>query len=209
MANPDLQQILDHKIVAIIRGIAAADVHRVATALYEGGIRLLEVTLNSPGALGAIETLGAAMEGRMLVGAGTVMDAGDVRNAIAAGARFILSPLWDTAIIGATRDAGVVSIPGAYTPTEVVQAHRAGGEIIKIFPAHSAAYIKDLRGPLPHIPLMPTGGIGLENIRAFKKAGAVAFGIGTALVPAVHPIDAHYLLGLTENARQLVAAIHD
>lgn len=205
--NPALQQILDHKIVAIIRGVAPADVPRVAEALYTGGIRLLEVTLNSPGALTAIETLSGQMEGRMLIGAGTVLAASDANNAIAAGARFIISPTWDAAVIRTARDAGVVSIPGAYTPTEVLQAYKAGGEIIKVFPAQSAAYIKDLRGPLPHIPLMPTGGVNQENIGAFKNAGAVALGIGSSLVDAKYTVDANYLLRLTENAVRLVAAL--
>lgn len=205
--NPALQQILDHKIVAIIRGVAPADVPRVAEALYTGGIRLLEVTLNSPGALTAIETLSGQMEGRMLIGAGTVLAASDANNAIAAGARFIISPTWDSAVIRTARDAGVVSIPGAYTPTEVLQAYKAGGEIIKVFPAQSAAYIKDLRGPLPHIPLMPTGGVNQENIGAFKNAGAVALGIGSSLVDAKYTVDANYLLRLTENAVRLVAAL--
>lgn len=205
--NPALQQILNHKIVAIIRGVAPADVPRVAEALYTGGIRLLEVTLNSPGALTAIETLSGQMEGRMLIGAGTVLAASDANNAIAAGARFIISPTWDAAVIRTARDAGVVSIPGAYTPTEVLQAYKAGGEIIKVFPAQSAAYIKDLRGPLPHIPLMPTGGVNQENIGAFKNAGAVAFGIGSSLVDAKYTVDANYLLRLTENAGRLISAL--
>lgn len=205
--NSALQQILEHKIVAIIRGVAPNGIPGIAEALYQGGIRLVEVTLNTQGALQAIETLNAQMEGRMLIGAGTVLDAAGAKAAVAAGARFVISPTWDAETIQATRDLGAVSIPGAYTPTEVLQAFRAGGHIIKVFPAQSAAYIKDLRGPLTHIPLMPTGGVGRENIRAFQQAGAVAFGIGSSLVNAEQKVDAAYLSGITEKAGQLVAAL--
>jgi 2-dehydro-3-deoxyphosphogluconate aldolase/(4S)-4-hydroxy-2-oxoglutarate aldolase len=111
--------------------------------------------------------------------------------------------------IAATKRLGIVSIPGAYTATEVVNAWSSGGDIVKIFPATNAEYIKVLRGPLSHIPMMPTGGITPENISGFKKAGAVAFGIGTSLVDVKHGITEEYLNRITENARKFVRAIAD
>ncbi|OLY92139.1 2-keto-3-deoxy-phosphogalactonate aldolase [Cnuella takakiae] len=203
-----LEQIKEHQVIAILRGLDPAMVLPVAEALYAGGIRLVELTLNSPGALPAIEALTATLKDRMLVGAGTVLDAAEARNAIAAGARFIISPTLDADTIRATRDLGAVSIPGAYTPTEVLQAHRAGGQIIKVFPAQSPAYIRDLRAPLSHILLMPTGGVGVENIRDFKKAGGVGFGIGSALVDARKQGEPNFLSQITGKATALLQALY-
>lgn len=202
-----LQTILTHKIVAIIRGIPPGEVVLIAEALHRGGVRLLEVTLNSPGALSAIEQMSSEMGDKMLIGAGTVLDAASARAAITAGARFIISPVVDEETIRATRRYGAVSIPGAYTPTEVLKAYEMGGDIIKVFPALSATYIKDLLAPLPQIPLMPTGGIHLQNIREFQSAGAVAFGIGSALVDAKQPVTEDSLQRLTEKAKGLMEAL--
>ena len=114
---------------------------------------------------------------------------------------------WNIETIEITKQHGTVSIPGAYTPTEIVTAYSNGGDIIKIFPASNADYIKALHGPLSHIPMMPTGGINIENIKEFQKTGAVAFGIGTALVDTKHKITGEYLEIVTENARKFVQAI--
>ena len=119
----------------------------------------------------------------LLIGAGTVLDTETARAAILAGARFIISPTTDLPTITLTRRYGCVSIPGAFTPTEILKAFEYGGEIIKVFPAILGAdYFKEIRGPLRQIPLMPTGGVNIKNIQEFKKAGAVAFGVGSALV---------------------------
>ena len=203
-----LNQILKSKIVAIVRGADPADVLRIADALQLGGVNILEVTLNSPNALQVINALTGKMK-NMLIGAGTVLSAADAKASIEAGAKFIISPNVNVETIVATKKLGIVSIPGAYTATEVVTAHSSGGDIIKIFPATNAEYVKVLRGPLSHIPMMPTGGITPENISEFKKAGAVAFGIGTSLVDAKHKITREYLNRITENARKFMQAIAD
>ena len=203
-----LNQILKSKIVAIVRGADPADVLRIADALQLGGVNILEVTLNSPNALQVINALTGKMK-NMLIGAGTVLSAADAKASIEVGAKFIISPNVNVETIVATKKLGIVSIPGAYTATEVVTAHSSGGDIIKIFPATNAEYIKVLRGPLSHIPMMPTGGITPENISEFKKAGAVAFGIGTSLVDAKHKITREYLNRITENARKFMQAIAD
>ncbi|MEO6329711.1 MAG: bifunctional 4-hydroxy-2-oxoglutarate aldolase/2-dehydro-3-deoxy-phosphogluconate aldolase [Ginsengibacter sp.] len=203
-----LSQILEHKIVAIIRGANPDDVLKIAEALHEGGVKILEVTLNSANALEVIEQLSIAMKDKMLIGAGTVLDAASVRSAINAGAQFVISPHFNIDVIKTTKELGAVSIPGAYTPTEIVNAFNNGGDIIKVFPASSNVnYIKEVRAPLPQIPLMPTGGITLENIAAFQKAGAVAFGIGTALVNTKEKITGAYFKQLTETARKFVQII--
>ena len=203
-----LKHILQHKLVAIIRGPQPGDVLRIAEALYQGGVRTLEVTMNSPGALEVIKQLSVTMKDKLLLGAGTVLNPDQVEASVKAGAHFIISPNVDVETIKMTKQLGAISIPGAYTATEIVLAHKTGADIIKVFPAAAnAAYIKDLRGPLSHIPLMPTGGITLENIVEFKNAGAVAFGIGSALVDARQVVTNEYLNELTIKAKQLVDAI--
>ena len=203
-----LSQILEHKIVAIIRGANPGDVLKIAEALHAGGVNLLEVTLNSDSALEVIKQLSDVMKGKMLIGAGTVLDADATKAAIDAGAQFIISPSFTVDVIKTTKQLGAISIPGAFTPTEIVNAYNTGGDIIKIFPASSNVnYIKEVRAPLSHIPLMPTGGVTLENIGEFQKAGAVAFGIGTALVNTKEKVTDAYLKNLTETAAKFVMAV--
>ncbi len=204
-----LSKITEHKIVAIVRGAAPAEVLKIAYALLAGGIRVLEITLNSPDALSAIAEVSDRMGAALLVGAGTVMDARSAKDAIAAGAKFILSPTLDKKTIRATKNHGAVSIPGAFTATEILAAYQYGGDIIKVFPASSvgAKYFKELRGPMPYIPLMPTGGIHPGNIREYRDAGVVAFGVGGALVDVSKEMTEAYLSEVTEKAKKLVEAI--
>ena len=204
-----LSQILETKIVAIIRGANPKDVLQIAKALQKGGIKALEITLNSPKALSIIEETADEFGQNMLIGAGTVLDAETARAAISAGAKFIISPIVDIETIKLTKRYGIVSIPGAYTPTEIVTAYASGGDIIKVFPASAgAAFIKDIRGPLAHIPLMPTGGVTLENIREYQQAGSIAFGIGSALVNIKNDINDDYLRQLTDKARKYIEAVN-
>lgn len=203
-----LSQILEHRIVAIIRGANPGDVLKIAKALYEGGVKVLEVTFNSPNALAVVKDLSDKMGNELLTGMGTVLDATTANAAITAGAKFIISPSFNNETIQATKKLGAVSIPGAFTPTEIVNAFNAGGDIIKIFPASSNVnYIKEVRAPLSHIPLMPTGGITLENIKEFQNAGAAAFGIGTALVNTKEKVTAEYLKQLSERASRFIQAV--
>jgi 2-dehydro-3-deoxyphosphogluconate aldolase/(4S)-4-hydroxy-2-oxoglutarate aldolase len=203
-----LSQILEYKIVAIIRGANPDDVLKIAIALNEGGVKILEVTMNSDNPLEVIRQLSKTMKGKMLIGAGTVLDEKMTKAAINAGAKFIISPCLNKDVIKTTKKLGAVSIPGAFTPTEIVNAFNRGGDIIKVFPASANVnYIKEIRAPLPHIPLMPTGGITLDNIREFQKAGAVAFGIGTALVNTKKKVTEEYLKQLTETAQKFVGAV--
>ncbi|MEP7319632.1 MAG: bifunctional 4-hydroxy-2-oxoglutarate aldolase/2-dehydro-3-deoxy-phosphogluconate aldolase [Panacibacter sp.] len=203
-----LSQILEHKIVAILRGMPPQEILSIANALYDGGIRVLEITLNSESALQVIEQLSHEFKDKMLIGAGTVLNTTDAANAIAAGATFLISPSLDIAVIKAAKNAGVVSIPGAFTPTEILSAHNNGADIVKVFPCLDAAYIKNILAPLNHIKVMPAGGIDASNIKTFAATGAVAFGIGSALVNSKTTIDETYLVALTDKARKLIAELN-
>lgn len=203
-----LSHILENKLVAIIRGANPRDLLPIARALHAGGIRTLEITLNSPGALASIKEISGAMDGQLLVGAGTVLDAETARAALLAGARFIISPTLHPKTIRMAKRYGAVSIPGAFTATEILTAYEHGADLVKVFPASvGAAYFKDLAGPLPFIPLMPTGGVALGNIQDFRRAGAAAFGLGSALVDTKRAVTDEYLAQLTQRAQQFVQAV--
>lgn len=189
MKNEITAKIKEEKIIAIIRHLGAKDAEALCEALYKGGIRLAEITFDPAGTIPAEETaktisvLREKFAGKMLIGAGTVLDMDYARIAIGAGAEFIISPNTDPDVIRYTKECGMVSIPGAMTPTEVVSAYRAGADFVKVFPSDTLGlkFIKALRAPLPHIPLIPTGGINTGNIADFLSAGAAAVGIGSNL----------------------------
>jgi len=179
-----LEGLLASKVVAVIRMTDAAKLAAVAAALQEGGVRALEVTMTVPGAVDLIREMARHKAPGVLVGAGTVLDAGTASDVIGAGADFVVSPVTDRDMIQACREAEVLVAPGAFTPTEILAAWRAGADIVKVFPATSLGpqFFRDLRGPLPQIRLMPTGGVNIENAREFLAAGACCVGIGTALL---------------------------
>ncbi|MGN8645602.1 bifunctional 4-hydroxy-2-oxoglutarate aldolase/2-dehydro-3-deoxy-phosphogluconate aldolase [Gracilibacillus sp. HCP3S3_G5_1] len=203
-----LEAIYQHKIIAIIRGAEKEDLLQIGKALKEGGVRLIEVTLNSPQAIEGIKDLKEAFGEEMKVGAGTVLDPESAKTAIDAGADFILSPTISKETIKMTKRYGKVSIPGAFTPTEILTAYEEGADLVKVFPASiGSAYIKDIRGPLNHIPLVPTGGVNKKNIVEFQKAGAAAFGIGSSLVNTKEKVNKAYLRELTEKAKDFIQAV--
>ncbi len=175
------------KLIPVIRTDSPAQAVDAAAALVDGGIEALEITLTIPGALGCLETLAARHGDRIVLGAGSVLDAASAAAAIAAGARFIVSPHLNPAVVATSRRHGAFVIAGALSPTEIVTAWELGADWIKVFPCDAVggpAYIRALRGPLPQIPLAPTGGVGLENAAAYLAAGAVALGVGSSLVSA-------------------------
>lgn len=203
-----LSEILEHKVIAIIRNAKPEDVNKIIKALYEGGIKIVEITMNSPKVLSVIEKAADEFGGKVTIGAGTVLDPETARSAILAGAEFILSPTVKVETIKMTKRYGAVSIPGAFTPTEILEAYENGGDIIKVFPATlGPGYIKDIRGPLPQIPLLPTGGVRLDNIRDFIAAGAVGFGMGSSLVNTKEEITEEYLVQLTEKVKELISVV--
>jgi 2-dehydro-3-deoxyphosphogluconate aldolase/(4S)-4-hydroxy-2-oxoglutarate aldolase len=170
-------------VVGILRGFGPELTAEIGQVAAVAGLTAIEVTLNSPGALEQIRILRQALGTAIAVGAGTVLDAEDARQALAAGAQFLVSPGLDAGMMAAGRAAGVPLFPGALTPTEVLAAWRAGATMVKLFPAGALgpAYLKAIKAPLGHIPLLPTGGIGLQNAEAFLDAGADGFGIGEPL----------------------------
>lgn len=182
-----LRQILDTGVVAILRGVEQNNLQGTLKALYQGGIRAVEITMNTPGSLHMIEQARELYDGKMAVGAGTVLDGISARSAILAGANFVLAPTLWRPTIETCLTYGCVAIPGAFSPTEVLEAWKAGAQIVKVFPCGSVgpSYIKDLRGPLPQINMMPVGGITLETTPAFFSAGACAVGVGSSLFDPV------------------------
>jgi 2-dehydro-3-deoxyphosphogluconate aldolase/(4S)-4-hydroxy-2-oxoglutarate aldolase len=203
-----LDALMAVKVVAVIRMKDAARLAETAEALRRGGVIAIEITMTVPGAADIIRDMARSKAPGTLVGAGTVLDAGMAADVIAAGADFVVSPITDGGMIETCRASGVLVAPGAFTPTEIVSAWRAGADIVKVFPATSLGpqFVRDLRGPLPQIRLMPTGGITVENARDFIAAGACCVGIGTALVDR-QAVEAGDWPALESRARRLMASI--
>ncbi|KKM12402.1 hypothetical protein SY88_04495 [Clostridiales bacterium PH28_bin88] len=176
--------ILREGLIAIFRHVAEEQLFRTTEVFLQSGITVAEVTLNTSGALELLGKMTQKFGGEMLVGAGTVTTAEGVRQAVEAGARFIVSPTMVPEVIKACQELGVVAVPGALTPTEISQACNLGAEIIKVFPANSLgpSYFKEIRGPLTDVNLAAVGGITLENGGAFLVAGAKVLGVGSSLV---------------------------
>lgn len=202
------EYILQHRIVAILRGLQPGFVLPVIEALHAGGIRLVEITLNSPNAIALIEQARTKLHDEIMIGAGTVINVEDASKAKDAGAQFLISPNTDPSVIAFTKKHGLVSIPGAYTATEVMAAHHHGADIIKIFPVPSPRYISDLMAPLEFLKLMPTGGVSQDNILQYQQAGAVAFGIGSSLVSRKQQVDEVSLQALIKKAGSLVNSLN-
>src|SRR6187402_1902508 len=171
-------------VVAVVRLDDAAAGAEVARALADGGVKAIEVTMTVPNAVRLIADLSASLGDDILGGAGTVVDAGTAREVISAGARFVVGPVFRPAVIDACHEHDVPMMPGCFSPTEILAAWDAGADVIKVFPATALgpAFFKDVRGPLPHVKLMPTGGVTLANAGDWIRAGAVAIGAGTSLV---------------------------
>lgn len=184
------EQFLSTKLIAIVRGVEPHAQEQLAEALYAGGIRLLEITFDQRGVCPAEETaetihrLAQRMEGRMAVGAGTVLTKEQVQLAHQAGAQYILSPDTNPAIIAETKRLQMLSFPGALTPSEVQCAYAAGADFVKLFPAGSlgAEYIRAILAPLAHIPVLAVGGVDEKTIPAYLDAGVCGFGVGSTLV---------------------------
>jgi 2-dehydro-3-deoxyphosphogluconate aldolase/(4S)-4-hydroxy-2-oxoglutarate aldolase len=179
-----LDTILGTGLIPVIRAQSADEAAVAVSALRQGGLSILEITMTVPDAVALIHEVAAAAP-EALVGAGTVLDPRTALACIDAGARFVVSPSLNLETVRQCREAGVVVLPGALTPTEVVTAWDAGADLIKVFPAGAlggASYIKALKAPLPQIPLVPTGGVNLQTAKDFIKAGAAALGVGADLV---------------------------
>ncbi len=204
-----LQQIKENGIVAVIRGANPENILPIAKSLSKGGVKTLEITVETPKVLTLIEEVSSTLGDDVIVGAGTVLDSETARAAIMAGAKFIFSPIVDKEMIKLTKRYGVISIPGALTPTEILSAYESGADIVKLFPANAFGpdYIKAVHGPLPHIPVMPTGGIDVDNVGDYIKAGAVAAGVGSTLVNTKDSIDENALTTITEKSFKFIEEV--
>lgn len=205
-----LELLLQHKIVAILRGIEDQHADAAAQALIDGGIHMMEITMNTDGAAAMIERWRTKFDGKAAVGAGTVTDLARAEQAVNAGAQFLISPNLDEEVIAYGRERGLSVWPGVMTPTEIVKAWKAGADAVKIFPMGTLgiSYLQEIRGPLNDIPMMATGGVDLHNIADYFKAGANAVGMGGKLVN-LEWVREGKLDQVTERARQFVDAVRD
>lgn len=202
-----LEQLVAGGALGIIRIQTVQDLISIAKALHEGGLTCLEITLNTPGALRAIEAAREELPG-VLMGAGTVLDAVSARQAIFAGAQFLVTPTLKLDVLAVAHRYGVPAIIGAMTPTEILTAWEAGADMVKVFPASvlGPRYIREIHGPLPQIPLVPTGGITAENAGEFIQAGAALVCVGSWLVDKKAVAEGR-LEVLTQRARLLLEAV--
>ena len=205
-----IQYLLDKCIVAVVRADSGGEeLSKVVEAVAAGGVQCIEVTMTTPSALECIETASKNLAGAdVLLGVGTVLDSETCRMAILAGAQYVVTPTLSIPVIQMARRYGKPIFAGAYTPTEILTAWENGADFVKVFPASIGGpdYIKALKGPLPQVPLVPTGGVEIDNIGAFLKAGASALGVGGNLV-SKKLVAARDYKGLTQNAKRFADAV--
>ncbi|MBR2311219.1 MAG: bifunctional 4-hydroxy-2-oxoglutarate aldolase/2-dehydro-3-deoxy-phosphogluconate aldolase [Oscillospiraceae bacterium] len=188
--NPFVKEFLESKVIVVCRGIAQEEIVKVATALYEGGIRFMEVPFNQadPSTFAAtaakIKAVKETLEGKMHVGAGTVITMEQFELAKAAGAEIIVSPTMEEDVITATKAAGLISMPGCATPSEMTRAYKLGADLIKLFPSSMVdlKVVKEIRVPLNHLPLVCFGGVSAENIQEVLATGVVGVGVASAVL---------------------------
>jgi 2-dehydro-3-deoxyphosphogluconate aldolase / (4S)-4-hydroxy-2-oxoglutarate aldolase len=202
-----ISMLEDPGIIAVVRAQRSEQVAPLSLALLSGGVIAIEITMTTPDAIGVIREACETMGDRALIGVGTVLDVATCRAALAAGAEFVVTPICRTELVAIAHAANRPIMLGAYTPTEAQLAHEAGADFIKIFPADTLGprYIKSLRAPLPHLRLVPTGGVDVQNVADFLRAGCAALGVGSSLVSAKILHDADWP-ALTHRAAEFVAA---
>jgi len=196
-------------LIPIIRVNSADTALKVADAFLDGGVNIVEVTFSVPGAIGVVETLSKEKGEEVLICTGTVLDGATVRQAILAGAEFIVSPIYSRDLIETCRRYAKPCFPGASTPTEILQAYTMGADAVKVFPCGSLggpAYIKAVRAPLPQIPLIPTGGVNLETAEPFLRAGVFALGVGSAITDKKAIAEGRFEV-ITENVRKFMEVV--
>jgi 2-dehydro-3-deoxyphosphogluconate aldolase/(4S)-4-hydroxy-2-oxoglutarate aldolase len=206
-----INRIKEVGIIPVVRAQSPDEALQAVEAIREGGVPILEITMTVPGAVKVIEEVVKRFGAEIIVGAGTILDPETARVCILSGAQFIVSPALNVQTIECCRRYSVPVLPGALTPTEVLTAWSAGADVVKVFPCGSvggASYIKNLKGPFPHIDMIPTGGVSLKTAADFIKAGAMALGIGTDLVDVKAIREGNAKL-LTERARQFVQIVKE
>jgi 2-dehydro-3-deoxyphosphogluconate aldolase/(4S)-4-hydroxy-2-oxoglutarate aldolase len=204
----NLKTVSDAGVVAVIRANSKDQLVGITEALLAGGVPAIEVTMSTPKAISGIEMLADRFGDRAVIGVGTVIDAPTARDAIAAGAQFVVSPVFDEQIVSTTRRYGKIMIPGAFTPTEILRAWSAGADVVKVFPSTvlGPQFFKDILAPLPQLRLTPTGGVDVKNAGDWIKAGAVFVGAGSSLVTKDALAKSDWA-AVTANARAFVEAV--
>ncbi len=204
-----VDEIVRRKAVAVLRIKEPAKLKKVIESLNEGGISVAEITLTVPNAIKLIEQMTNELDKNIIVGVGSVLNSSIAEDAIKAGARYVVSPIFKKEIIGMAHKYDIPAMPGCFTPTEIQTAYEAGADIIKVFPADVLGidFFKGILAPMPHLRLMPTGGVTLTNAGDWLKAGACAVGIGSALLDK-EAIEKENYNKLTENARIIMESIH-
>jgi 2-dehydro-3-deoxyphosphogluconate aldolase/(4S)-4-hydroxy-2-oxoglutarate aldolase len=206
-----IRKIKDTGLIPVVRATTGDEAMRAIDALREGGVSVLEITMTVPGAVKLIEEVVTRYGNDAVVGAGTVLDPETAKACIGSGAQFIVSPALNSETVAYCRSVDIVVMPGALTPTEVVQAWNAGADFVKVFPAGAvggARYLKALKAPLPHIELVPTGGVSLTTAGDFIRAGAAALGVGSDLVD-LNAIREGQAVQITERARQFLEIVRE
>jgi len=210
MENKALKTILDNKAVAVIRMKDSAKLIKVAEAIYKGGVHSVEITMTVPGALKIIEEASKTLGDHVNIGVGSVLNKQTANDAISAGAKYVVSPVFKPEIVQEAKKYNIPVMPGAFSPTEILTAFEAGADVVKVFPADivGMAFFKGVLAPMPHLKLMPTGGVSLTNAGDWIKAGACAVGVGSALLDKKAIAEENYSL-LTQNAEKLIASINN
>ncbi|MFZ0455126.1 MAG: bifunctional 4-hydroxy-2-oxoglutarate aldolase/2-dehydro-3-deoxy-phosphogluconate aldolase [Ignavibacteriaceae bacterium] len=210
MGNEALKTILENKAVAVIRMHDSAKLIKVAEAIYKGGVQSVEITMTVPGALKIIEEASKAFGDYINIGVGSVLNKQTASDAINAGAKYVVSPVFKPEILREAKKHNIPVIPGAFSPTEILTAFEDGADVVKVFPADivGMAFFKGVLAPMPHLKLMPTGGVSLTNAGDWIKAGACAVGVGSALLDKKAIAEENYSL-LTQNAEKLIASINN
>jgi 2-dehydro-3-deoxyphosphogluconate aldolase/(4S)-4-hydroxy-2-oxoglutarate aldolase len=205
-----LRRVLDGGIVAVVRSPDSGRLVDVCRALADGGVTTVEITMSVPDALDVVRRVRAALGDQLLLGAGTILDAETARAALLAGAEYVVAPTLNLDVIRVCRRYDKLVMPGAFTPTEILAAWEAGADVVKVFPADvvGPAFFKALRGPLPQIRLMPTGGVDLTTAAAFLKAGACCLGVGGQLVDP-KAVAAGDFARIRDLAREYVAIVRE
>jgi 2-dehydro-3-deoxyphosphogluconate aldolase/(4S)-4-hydroxy-2-oxoglutarate aldolase len=206
-----LELIQKTGLIPIIRVDSSETAMKVADAFLKGGVRIIEVTFSVPGAIDVVRQLTDELGDKALIGTGTVLNAKMVEDAVAAGSEFIVSPGYSRELIEATRKHSKPCIPGALTPTEILDAYNLGSDAVKVFPCGNlggAKYIKAVRAPLPHIPLVPTGGVNLETAGPLLEAGAFALGVGSAITDKTAIKEGRFEV-ITENVKKFLEIVEN
>ncbi len=205
-----LDEVLKRKVVAVLRVKEADKLKKIIEAIAQGGLTVAEITMTVPNAIQLIEKMSMELDKNIIFGVGSVLNAEVAEQAIKAGAKYVVSPIFKKEIVDMAHKYDVPAMPGCFTPTEIQTAYEAGADIIKVFPADvlGMAFFKGVLAPMPHLKMMPTGGVSLTNAGEWIKAGACAVGIGSALLDKEAIANENYLK-LTDNAKLIMKSVAD